>query len=195
MPAYVDHQKRRRQVADVLATLIATRGLEAVTVRATAEATGFSTRVVSHYFKGKRELLLYCFRHIARRSKARLMAGAHKSPGDVRAAINLVLPYNEQAREDWLVWVSFWGLAVADAEFSVVQKQQFSTSRKWLVDLVTIADQQNRLQEEEREIAASELLSSLIGVSVQAAFNPDEWPQSRQEDIMARMIARCLKIE
>ena len=47
MPITVDHEQRRREVAEVAAELIAHRGLERVTVREIAAATGFSTTVVS----------------------------------------------------------------------------------------------------------------------------------------------------
>ncbi|MFA5632728.1 MAG: helix-turn-helix domain-containing protein, partial [Porticoccaceae bacterium] len=83
MPLIVDHDARRDELSAVVAQLIATRGLEAVTVRATADAAGYSTRVVSHYFSGKRELLLYCYRYISERSTRRLVAEMQKPGGNL----------------------------------------------------------------------------------------------------------------
>jgi len=57
MPLIVDHDARRREVGAIAARLIATSGLEGVTVRDVARIAGFSTAVVSHYFDNKRALL------------------------------------------------------------------------------------------------------------------------------------------
>src|SRR6476660_7853014 len=76
MPTYVDHHARRLQVTEVAAEIVAARGVEALTVRAVAAATGFSTAVVSHYFLDKRDLLRSTFRAAANRSTSRFESAA-----------------------------------------------------------------------------------------------------------------------
>lgn len=188
MPIQVDHNARRGQLAAVVAKLIATRGLEAVTVRAVAEAAGFSTRVVSHYFTGKRDLLLFCYRHTAVRAETRLLSALESGRGDMAAAVNALLPYNEEACENWRVWVSFWGVAIADSEFSDVQRRQFSQSRQLIQDLLREELDVRSARSLNPEEASRHILSSLIGISVQAAFNPDDWPRARQQRLMAKAI-------
>jgi TetR/AcrR family transcriptional repressor of bet genes len=176
MPIQVDHEVRRQLVAEIVAGIIASKGLEAVTVRAVAEASGFSTRVVSHYFSGKREVLLLCYRQTAQRSRTRLEHAAAASPGDITAALDALLPCHEQAREDWLVWVSFWGMAIGDLEFSAIQRTQFRMARELFAAL--LADSLGGPHEAER--VARHLLVSLSGMAVEAAFDPDSWPAERQ---------------
>ena len=65
MPAVVDHDARRAELARIAADVIAAEGVEAATVRAIARAAGFSTKVVSHYFQDKRALLLMTYRFAA----------------------------------------------------------------------------------------------------------------------------------
>lgn len=184
MPIQVDHEVRRQLVAEIVAGIIASKGLEAVTVRAVAEASGFSTRVVSHYFSGKREVLLLCYRQTALRARQRLEAAATASPGDVAAALDALLPCHARAREDWLVWVSFWGMAIGDAEFSAIQRMQFRESREYFAMLLKEAA---TMLDVER--AARHLLVSISGMAVEAAFDPDDWPAERQRLYLKETIA------
>ena len=57
MPKQVDHERRRRAVAAVAADLVAAEGRRALTVRNVADAAGYSTTVVSHYFDDLADLL------------------------------------------------------------------------------------------------------------------------------------------
>ena len=57
MPRIVDHDARRRRVAEEAAELIAERGIDAVTFREIGERAGCSTAIVSHYFRDKRDVL------------------------------------------------------------------------------------------------------------------------------------------
>jgi AcrR family transcriptional regulator len=186
MPLIVDHDARRDELSAVVAHIIATRGLEAVTVRATADAAGYSTRVVSHYFTGKRELLLYCYRYISERSTRRLVAEMQKPGGNLETALFSLLPFHEEARQEWLVWVAFWGVAIADPEFSEIQRRQFSESQGVVLSLLAPDDH----DPEAHEHLAREILSALMGMAVQAAFNPGEWPRQRQEAFIHRLLDR-----
>ena len=50
MPKIVDHEERRREVTLAAARIVIESGRSALTARNVAEATGWSTTVVSHYF-------------------------------------------------------------------------------------------------------------------------------------------------
>ena len=58
MPRYVDHDARRRHMAETAADLVGRDGLEALTFRNVAEAARSSTTVLTHYFADKSELLV-----------------------------------------------------------------------------------------------------------------------------------------
>jgi AcrR family transcriptional regulator len=181
MPIQVDHDIRRQLVADVVASIIAGKGLEAVTVRAVAQASGFSTRVVSHYFSGKREVLLLCYRQTEARATQRLVQAIAANPGDIAAALDTLLPHHQQAREDWLVWVSFWGMAIGDAEFSAIQRMQVRASRERLAQLLGEAIGEG----DGIERAARHLMVSISGLAIEAAFDPDEWtPQLQRQHLL-----------
>jgi AcrR family transcriptional regulator len=57
LPIHVDHDERRRELTKIAYNLIAGGGTEAATIRKMAEAAGYSTMIVSHYFANKKALL------------------------------------------------------------------------------------------------------------------------------------------
>ena len=74
VPKRVDHEERRRQIADALLRVAATRGLHATGMREVAAEAGVSLRLVQYYFGTKEELLLAAMQHLAARFSARAVA-------------------------------------------------------------------------------------------------------------------------
>ena len=65
VPKRVDHEERRRQIADALLRTAATRGLHATGMREVAAEAGVSLRLVQYYFGTKEELMLVAMQHLA----------------------------------------------------------------------------------------------------------------------------------
>ena len=59
MPKQVDHEKRRRQIAEATWRLISTEGIEQATVRKIAQEAGLSLGALRHYFATQDELLRF----------------------------------------------------------------------------------------------------------------------------------------
>ncbi|WP_250004204.1 TetR/AcrR family transcriptional regulator [Actinoplanes sp. M2I2] len=113
MPKKVDHEGRRRLIADALMRVAAEQGLEAVSLRHVAAAAGVSTGMVQHYFRTKDEMMAFALSAVSERSQARISAaveplGAEPPPRDLlRAMIAALLPLDEPAREDGRVALAF----------------------------------------------------------------------------------------
>ena len=75
MPKIVDHDARRRELSMVAASLVANEGVGRCTVRNLARAAGYSTGVVSHYFRDANEMLFAAYQ-TAYHSSARRFARA-----------------------------------------------------------------------------------------------------------------------
>ncbi|WP_018295977.1 TetR/AcrR family transcriptional regulator [Corynebacterium lubricantis] len=57
MPAIIDHDQRRNELARAALELAAHHGLEGVTIRRVATATGYSPGTVQHYFPTRADLI------------------------------------------------------------------------------------------------------------------------------------------
>ena len=113
-----DHDKRRREIADVAVRLIAREGLEAVTVRRIAAEVGYSTTVVTHYFKNKHELLLWTYRTLGEAGQEGREYGTPDDPPDLLGYLMAMSAASETNRAYWRTYVAIWDHSLLDAQIS-----------------------------------------------------------------------------
>jgi AcrR family transcriptional regulator len=126
MPKRVDHEERRRQIADALLRTAAARGLHATGMREVAAEAGVSLRLVQYYFGTKEELLLAAMQHLAARFAAGATARFRQAnttparPRDVIAAILAqALPADEERRTFHLVYTAYLALSLTDPALAI----------------------------------------------------------------------------
>jgi len=128
VPKRVDHEERRRQIADALLRTAATRGLHATGMREVAAEASVSLRLVQYYFGTKEELLLYAMQQLAVRFGDRVMARINKiketedpvSPRDVIAAILTEgLPADDERRTFTVLYTAYFALSLTDPALAI----------------------------------------------------------------------------
>jgi TetR/AcrR family transcriptional repressor of bet genes len=72
VPKQVDHEERRRHIGGAVLRLMATRGLEAASLRNVAAEAGVSMGTVQHYFTTKQEMLDFAQRYNYERATVRI---------------------------------------------------------------------------------------------------------------------------
>ena len=187
MPAIIDHDERRREVCDIAARLIARSGIEGVTVRDVASEANCSTRIVSHYFKNKRELMLLTYREYSHRNL--LMAETALNDGKgLLGTLQTLLPLDECGRLNWQIWIAFWGKTSSDPEFVEAQVER----GRQVHELIKRALEQelgNDVPEAfDWDHEADRLLTVLVGIATLATFDPEIWPLERQTKMLAEEI-------
>ena len=126
MPKKVDHDARRREIADALLGLATTEGLESVSLRHVAAAAGVSMGLVQHYFHTKDEMLEFALQHHAQRREQRIVArlSAAGRPPSVREIVRTVLvevlPLDEVRRSAYLAGVAFFIRALREPRMAAV---------------------------------------------------------------------------
>lgn len=92
VPKQVDHEQRRRALADAVFSVISVKGYDAVTLRDVAAHAGVSLGSVQHYFASKDEMLLFALNHMRVRVQDRLQAAIHQcaaaAAGDIVEGID-----------------------------------------------------------------------------------------------------------
>ena len=128
MPKRVDHEERRRQIADALLRTAAARGLHATGMREVAAEAGVSLRLVQYYFGTKEELLLAAMQHLAAQFVGRVQARIKRiketedpvNPRDVIAAILTEgLPADDERRTFTLVYTAYLALSLTDPALAI----------------------------------------------------------------------------
>jgi AcrR family transcriptional regulator len=128
MPKRVDHDVRRREIADALLRVAASRGLHAAGFREVAAEAGVSVRLVQYYFETKEQLLLFGLRRVGERFGERAAAGVPPSPAgaSVHAAptashrdriervLLATLPLDENSRPLYVAYNQYFALALTE---------------------------------------------------------------------------------
>jgi AcrR family transcriptional regulator len=191
MPVFVDHDRRRREVAEIAYDLIAQGGTEAATIRNVADAAGYSTTIVSHYFTSKRELLKETYDLSVQRGSSVLLKTALQ--GDLQKTLEIFLPTTPNQKKNWRVWLAFRVASLADKEIAKQQRVMGIRAREWMKGLLEEANASGRkFSDDEFEELARRSLSYLIGIAVQASFDPLDWPIKSQKEAVADLIKRQL---
>ncbi len=128
MPKRVDHEERRRQIADALLRTAAARGLHATGMREVAAEAGVSLRLVQYYFGTKEELMLAAMQHLAARFSERALAritriteaGNPVNPRDVIAAILAgALPADDERRTFIVLYTAYFALSLTEPALAI----------------------------------------------------------------------------
>lgn len=115
VPRIVDHDERRRQIAEALLAVAARDGHESVSSRAVAKELGVATGSLWHYFDGFDEVVRAAASEVTRRTDARIAEATEGLRGlpRLQALMREVLPIDETTRTEAHVVVGFWGRLAA----------------------------------------------------------------------------------
>ncbi|MBP0454497.1 TetR family transcriptional regulator [Kitasatospora sp. RG8] len=120
MPRQVDHEERRRVIAEAVCALADERGLEGVTVRDVADRAQISMGAVQRCFRTKEEMLVFALAHVGERIAERVRARLVRTPAQSAAtalghAAAEVALLGEEHRAEARVWLAFVAQAVVSA--------------------------------------------------------------------------------
>ncbi|MEU8514140.1 TetR/AcrR family transcriptional regulator [Kitasatospora sp. NPDC048722] len=122
MAEKVDHEERRRQIAEALLRIAETQGLQAASMRAVAAEAGVSLRLVQYYFTTKDGLLLDALARLGVQLQARMErwiegAGSVPTPRSVVTAIlSCILPTDAESRRITRTYAAYYTLVLSDPE-------------------------------------------------------------------------------
>jgi AcrR family transcriptional regulator len=187
MPIQVDRESQREHVTSLAARLVAREGVAALTFRRVAQAAGSSTAIVSTYFADKRDLLLSTFRAAASRTTIRFEA-AIDAGGSLQDCLEAWLPLDEDRLTDWRVILAFWGVAVTDPELAAVQDGHVGRARARVERLLRA--ERGADSPAERQRLAQQILALMLGIALQAVFEPAASASLPQRALLTDGLAR-----
>lgn len=174
MPKVVDHAVRRREIGRAVAHLIAAEGLETLTVRKAATASGWSTGVLAHYVKDKDELISLAMEAITDDVIERFVALPDTTPLErIRNAMRELLPLTDRAALELNAWLQFVLYANRSG-----QHPRLSGDHRMLRDSMArgIAEAQTEGEiapELDARATAAELLALVDGLALHHLLDPD----------------------
>lgn len=184
-----NHEARRRDVSEAVWRVLVAHGFGGLTMRAVAVELDATTGLLTHYFPTKRDLVAYALDLLERRSAARPRRAADTGLPAVRAALLDILPLTDEATDSNRIWVSSWDAALANPELSGDYASKYAQSRDKLCDLVAAAQQLGELPDGDPARIAAGAQSFVLGLVVQALFDPPAFPPHRQAELLDDYLA------
>lgn len=196
MPKKIDLATQRLAITNAAIDVIDEAGLDGARLRDVARAANVTTGAVTHYFDNKDAVLEAALAEIVRRTLARIEARRVQPPRDVPAFIASLfasLPIDEDGRQEWRVWLAFWGRAIADARLRAIHQAHYAAFVEHSIDpLLALRRAEPRPSRAQMRKYADVVVAAIDGVGTRATLEPDLWPPERQQETLTRLLLPLL---
>jgi AcrR family transcriptional regulator len=180
MPLIVDHDERRRHIAEVTARMIARLGMEKVTLRDVAREAGFSSAIIGHYFRDKLHLLSFTSANGRARATTRVEHALERGDAPL-ASLAEYLPLDEERQLEWQAWFGFWSKATAEPEIAAERLNSVSESREFISAILAEAARLGHIPADtDCDHGATQVQVLLDGMACLVTMDPSHWPAERQ---------------
>ena len=174
MPRIVDHDERRREIADALLELIAEHGIAGATIRSVADRCNWSTGVISHYFRNRHALLIGGLRRANELAANRHREISTKIIGRqaVEAILESVMPLDKSRLSLNRIFVFFYAEAVVDPVVTQEIERYLAKWRRQVFLAVKDAQDLNEIDPDlDAEVVARDLVCLADGLTIHALFD------------------------
>lgn len=174
MPRQVDHDDRRRRIAQAVCELIGRNGLEAATLREVAAQAEVSLGAVQRCFRTKEEMLVFAQEHVNQRvtERARARIAESPEPGSVATmleqTLTAMLAVDDEDLLDARVWMAFTAQSAVVPALAAVQRGHYAGLTELLVVLLRAGQENGQIRPEvDAESEADALITLADGLTVQ----------------------------
>ncbi len=174
--AGIHEAKRRAQVLQAARSCIVRLGYERVTVQDIADAADVSTGTIVHYFVTKENVL-----EAALLSKVQetgiafraALAGAESAWDRLERLVDASIPANDEVRDEWRLWLTFWGEATRNERLRAVSERQHRRWTRFLARIVGEGIAAGEFAAVDAATTATQIAALIDGLAVQATLgNP-----------------------
>jgi TetR/AcrR family transcriptional regulator, transcriptional repressor of bet genes len=197
MPKRINLAAQRQMIANAAIDVIDEAGLDGARLRDVARAARVTTGAVTHYFDGKDAVLEAALAEVVRRTLERIDAGLNlKTPTDVGAFIASAftsLPIDEESRQEWRVWLAFWGRAIADERLAAIHRDHYEkfVDRR-IAPLLALRVAGPRPTRAQLQKCADAFVAAIDGIGMRATLEPELWPPKRQRETLTDLLLPML---
>jgi AcrR family transcriptional regulator len=188
MPKIVDVEASKMRIVKATWAVIATEGIQSVSMRRVAAQAGCTTGLITHYFRDKDELVTSAYRLVLDRmladASARVAQERHVCDR-LLAAVEAIEPSGPQMKQFTIVLMNFWGQAAFNAAYAARCRQDYRRWRRLIARVVRqgIASRELRAHTDVRVL--TDLITLLSdGLSVGMTLTPAAYPRAHRRTII-----------
>lgn len=182
-----DHDQRRQQVAEAAWRVIHRDGIDRASLRSIAREAGFTTGVITHYFRNKDELLAFAIESLF--DWIRAVTDTLRQRDDPIAALRelygAALPLDDERRIEWSVWLAFLARAQHNGDFARAILSWHSEFRRRLQELIRRGQTLGRIRTDiDAAVLADQFNATVDGLSLMAPFERERFPEPYLRELM-----------
>jgi TetR/AcrR family transcriptional repressor of bet genes len=186
----IDRDERRRRIAEITVDVIAREGLEAATIRRIAAELNGHTKLITHYFADKEQLLLWAYDALAAQWERQIEAVVQRDPADLLGCLYCMSPTDELQLKLWRVYVAFWDWSARNNVVADLQRKYITLALQRIVEIIRARNGERPDLE-----SISERLNAVVqGLAIQALMDRDKWSPDRIRQRLAEEVDLVLGV-
>lgn len=187
MPKIVDHDHKRKIIAETAWKIIETEGIERASIRRIASEAGMSTGALRHYFSNQDELLLFIMEYFLARGRERSenISWSTNPLNSVRETLLELVPVSQDKQTETGVWLVFAIRSLTSAALNA-KKDELTEGEYILMEaLLEILIKAGCINKTINiEIEKLRLAVIIEGISIHALLRPDIFTIEKTEQII-----------
>ncbi|GGN54523.1 TetR/AcrR family transcriptional regulator [Oceanobacillus indicireducens] len=187
MPRMVNHEKKRKSIAEAAWSIIKKEGIEKASIRRVATEAGMSAGALRHYFSTKDEMLLFIMDYYLEEGKKRSQSKSWSdNPLQAVAAVLLELvPIDEEKKIETSVW---WILALQSLTSDTLKEKKDEMTNgmyELASSMIEILALQGILSDSTNvKLEKSRLAVLIDGLSIHALLRPDVYSPDKVKEVI-----------
>lgn len=183
MTGGVTDESVRAAVLRAATRLIGERGVDGMTMRQVAEASGVSTGTVNYHFRNKRGLVLAA---IDGAGISPSVSDTSSALGRIEALLSTFVLEDEERRAWWRFWVEATAQATRDPDLRARQQARMEAQRREVEELVGLGIRAGELRPDlDPALLAEPLLALAHGLVLLQVTSPEAVTVRRAADALA----------
>ncbi|GIN59831.1 HTH-type transcriptional regulator PksA [Lederbergia ruris] len=187
MPRIVNHEKKRKSIAEAAWSIIKEEGIEKASIRRVAIEAGMSAGALRHYFSTKDEMLLFIMDYYLEEGKKRSQSKSW-SDNPLQAVAEVLLelvPIDEEKKIETSVW---WILALQSLTSDTLKKKKDEMTNgmyELANSMIEILVLQGILSDSTNvKLEKSRLAALIDGLSIHALLRPDVYSPEKVKEVI-----------
>lgn len=187
MPKIVNHEQKKKIIAETAWNIIKTEGIEKASIRRVAAEAGMSTGALRHYFSTQDELLLFITEYYVAQGKERTndMSWSKDPLVAVKEILLELVPVDQEKQTETGVWLVFAIRSLTSV--TLRNKKDELTDGEYILmkALLDILLQAGLLAEDiDMDIETLRLSALIEGLSIHALLRPDMFTSEKIEQVI-----------
>ncbi|MDQ0232450.1 TetR/AcrR family transcriptional regulator [Metabacillus malikii] len=197
MPKIVNHEQKRKSIAEAAWNIIKQEGFEKASIRRVATEAGMSSGALRHYFSTQDEMLLFIMNYYLEEGKKRSQS-KNWSENPLQAVEEVLLelvPIDEKKKIETSVWWIFALRSLTSDTLKEKKDEMTNGTYELASSMIQMLVLQGLLPESINvELETSRLSALIEGLSIHALLRPDVYSSEKVKEVIRYHLETLCKV-